>query len=132
MKIAEGVGSEWLGCCVTNASKTVESISVRSIRVDDAAELGCRDMQTPIPTFAFGGYLKRDRARYSAWQSTNFATPRAALSAFCQFRPYHWHESLFENRDLAPGSASVALSLSRRSENQAKGSIGRPAAFHSG
>jgi hypothetical protein len=29
MRIAEGVGSEWLGRCVTNASKTVESISVQ-------------------------------------------------------------------------------------------------------
>jgi hypothetical protein len=116
MKIAEGVGSEWLGCCVTNASKTVESISVRSIRVDDAAELGCRDTQTPIPTFAFGGYLKRDRARYSAWQSTNFATPRAALSAFCQFRPYHWHDesrAALDRRDTLLAAAQQDCTLQR-------------------
>lgn len=68
------------------------------------------------PDIRFWWLFEEDRARYSAWKSTNFATPRAALSAFWQFRPYHLHDecrAALDRRDTLLAAAQQDCTLQR-------------------
>jgi hypothetical protein len=94
MRIAEDVGSEWLGCCVTNASKPskVFPSSSRSIRVDDAQNAWLPGHANTDPDIRFWWLFEEGPRAVFSLEVDEFRDPRATLSAFWQFRPYHLHD----------------------------------------